>query len=135
MSLPKHIAFIMDGNGRWGKSRGKGRNYGHLRGVKIVEDIVKLSSKLKIPYLTFYVFSTENWSRPKKEIQFLFNLINIYFEKELNSLIKSGVKIKIIGQINKLPLKIYNRLKYVIKKTEQNNNITIILHEISRNII
>ena len=79
MNKLNHIAFIMDGNGRWGKQRNKGRNYGHLKGVETVRKIVSYSAKLKIPFLTFYVFSSENWKRPKSEITFLFKLIKNLF--------------------------------------------------------
>ena len=106
MNKLNHVAFIMDGNGRWGKKRNKGRNFGHLNGVKTVKKIVQSSIKLKIPVLTFYVFSTENWKRPQSEINFLFKLIINYFKKELNNVVLHGIKINIIGQINKLPLKI-----------------------------
>ena len=75
MSKLNHIAFIMDGNGRWGKKKGKGRNFGHLRGVETVKNIVSSSLKLKIPVVTFYVFSSENWKRPKNERSYLFKLI------------------------------------------------------------
>ena len=74
MNKLNHVAFIMDGNGRWGQQRSKGRNFGHLNGVKTVKKIVEKSIKLKIPIVTFYVFSTENWKRPKSEINFLFQL-------------------------------------------------------------
>ena len=79
MNSLNHIAFIMDGNGRWGEKKGKGRNYGHLKGVETVKKIVKESIKLNIPILTFYVFSSENWKRPEKEKKYLFNLIKRYF--------------------------------------------------------
>ena len=79
MNKLNHIAFIMDGNGRWGKKKNKGRNFGHLKGVDTVKEVVKNSIKNKIPIVTFYVFSTENWKRPKKEIAFLFKLIDRYF--------------------------------------------------------
>ena len=75
MNKLNHVAFIMDGNGRWGKKRKRGRNFGHLNGVKTVKKIVESSIKLRIPIVTFYVFSTENWKRPKSEINFLFSLI------------------------------------------------------------
>ena len=75
MNKVSHIAFIMDGNGRWGKIKKKSRNFGHLKGVETVKKVVKYGIKLKIPFLTFYVFSSENWKRPKKEINFLFKLI------------------------------------------------------------
>ena len=79
MNPINHVAIIMDGNGRWGRKRGKSRNYGHIKGVEVIQKIVKYSIKNKIPTLTFYTFSTENWKRPKKEITFLFNLFYIIF--------------------------------------------------------
>ncbi len=114
MNKINHVAIIMDGNGRWGKKRGKSRNYGHLKGVEVIQKIVKTSIKKKIPILTFYTFSTENWKRPKKEISFLFKLIEDYFNKEINNLKKNGVKINIIGNIKSLPKKIK---KCLIKST------------------
>ena len=98
MNKLNHVAFIMDGNGRWGEKKNKSRNFGHLNGVKTVKKIVESSAKLKIPFLTFYVFSTENWRRPKSEINFLFKLIDSYFHKELKSVISNGIKINIIGR-------------------------------------
>ena len=94
--IPEHIAIIMDGNGRWGKKRGKSRKFGHLNGVRVIEKIVKSSIESKIPILTFYTFSTENWKRPKSEISFLFKLIDNYFVKEIRNLVKSSIKINII---------------------------------------
>ena len=105
MNKINHIAIIMDGNGRWGKKRGKSRNFGHLKGIDIIENLVKESIKIKIPILTFYTFSTENWKRPRKEISFLFKLIEDYFNKEINNLVKNGVKINILGNLNPLPKK------------------------------
>ena len=125
MNKLNHVAFIMDGNGRWGKKRNKGRNFGHLNGVKTVKKIVQSSIKLKIPVLTFYVFSTENWKRPQSEINFLFKLIINYFKKELNNVISNGIKINIIGQVNKLPLKIRSTLKEVIRFTKKNKKIVV----------
>ena len=93
MNELNHIAYIMDGNGRWGLNKNKTRNYGHLAGVKTVKKIVESSIKLKIPIVTFYVFSTENWKRPKTEINFLFTLIINYFKQELNNVIKNGIRI------------------------------------------
>ena len=83
MNQLNHIAFIMDGNGRWGKKKKRGRNYGHLKGVETVKKTVATSIKLKIPILTFYVFSSENWRRPKNEISYLFKLIKKYFSDEM----------------------------------------------------
>tara|TARA_B110000881_G_scaffold218698_1_gene238756 strand:+ start:336 stop:1019 length:684 start_codon:yes stop_codon:yes gene_type:complete len=125
MNKLNHIAFIMDGNGRWGIKKKKNRNFGHLNGVKVVQKIVESSIKLKIPIITFYVFSTENWKRPRIEINYLFNLINLYFKNEINSVIDNGIKINLIGGINKLPTKIKKSLKKTINMTKNNNNITV----------
>ena len=125
MNKLNHIAFIMDGNGRWGIKKKKKRNFGHLNGVKVVQKIVESSIKLKIPIITFYVFSTENWKRPRIEINYLFNLINLYFKNEINSVIDNGIKINLIGGINKLPTKIKKSLKKTINMTKNNNNITV----------
>ncbi len=127
MNTLNHIAFIMDGNGRWGKKKKKNRNFGHLKGVETVKKIVEFSIKLKVPFISFYVFSTENWKRPKNEINFLFNLVSSYFLKELNNVIKNGIKIKIIGEINRLPKKLKEILKKTVDKTKNNNKIEVIL--------
>ena len=125
MNKINHIAIIMDGNGRWGKKRGKSRKFGHLNGVKVIEKIVRCSVKLKIPILTFYTFSTENWKRPKTEINFLFKLIEGYFLKEINNLVKNGIKINIIGNINKLPKGIKPRLFESMNKTKKCKKILV----------
>ena len=125
MNKLNHVAFIMDGNGRWGQQRNKGRNFGHFNGVETVKKIVEKSVKLKIPIITFYVFSTENWKRPKSEINFLFKLIINYFKQELDRVILNGIKINIIGKINKLPLRIKLALKDSVKKTEKNKKIIV----------
>ena len=120
-----HIAFIMDGNGRWGKKKGKGRNFGHLKGVETVKKIVKSSIKLKIPYITFYVFSSENWKRPKKEIDFLFRIIKNYFLKEIENIVKQSIKINILGDIGKLSSDIKSTLKKVKILTKKNKKIFV----------
>ena len=125
MNKLNHIAFIMDGNGRWGKKKGKSRNFGHLQGVETVKDIVKNSIKLKIPIITFYVFSSENWKRPKNEINFLFKLIKNYFSKEIENIIRQGIKINIIGEINKLSSNIKPTLRKTIKLTKKNKKILV----------
>tara|TARA_B100001093_G_C26825169_1_gene1013663 strand:- start:694 stop:1365 length:672 start_codon:yes stop_codon:yes gene_type:complete len=125
MNKLNHIAFIMDGNGRWGKRRNKGRNYGHYAGVKTVKKIVEASIKFKIPIVTFYVFSTENWKRPRKEINFLFKLISTYFKAELSEVINNGIKINIVGEISKLPNKLKLILKETKNKTKKNKKIQV----------
>ena len=125
MNKLNHVAFIMDGNGRWGKKKNKNRNYGHCAGVKTVKKIVESSIKLKIPVVTFFVFSTENWKRPKTEINFLFNLVNSYFKTELENVVKNGIKISIIGELNKLPNKLKLILKKTVRKTKKNKKILV----------
>ena len=125
MNKLNHIAFIMDGNGRWGKKKNKGRNFGHLKGLDTVKEVVKNSIKLKIPIITFYVFSSENWRRPKTEINFLFKLINNYFSSEINNVIKQGIKLNILGELNKLPKNIKKTLKKSILLTRKNKKIIV----------
>ena len=125
MNKVNHIAIIMDGNGRWGKKKGRTRNYGHLNGISVIEKIVKHSIRLNIPILTFYTFSTENWKRPKREINFLFKLIDNYFFKEIKNLIKNSIKINIIGNIKVLPTKVKSRLYESMRRTKKCNKILI----------
>ena len=125
MNLLNHVAIIMDGNGRWGLKKKKSRNYGHINGIKVVENIIRLSIRKKIPHLTFYTFSTENWKRPKQEINFLFDLIRKSIKKNLNKIIKQGIKIKIIGKRKGLPKDISKTIKLIEKRTSKNNIISI----------
>ena len=125
MNKLNHVAFIMDGNGRWGVKRKKGRNYGHLKGVETVKKVVSNSIQLKIPIVTFYVFSSENWKRPKKEINFLFKLITSYFTKEIKSIVSQGIKINILGELDKLSMDIKLILKKSVKLTKKNKKIVV----------
>ena len=125
MNQLSHIAIIMDGNGRWGLKKKGSRNYGHLKGIKSVETVIKSSLIKKIPYLTLYTFSTENWGRPDKEINFLFDLIRKSLKKKLKTLIKQGIKVNIIGQTKRLPKDIIKIIKQIEKKTLKNKKITL----------
>ena len=125
MNKINHVAIIMDGNGRWGKKKRNSRNFGHSNGIKIVEKLVKDSIKIKIPILTLYVFSTENWKRPKSEINFLFKLIDYYFVKEIDRIVKNNIKINIIGSIKNLPKKIKNHLQTCVHKTRNCKKILV----------
>ena len=125
MNLPKHVAIIMDGNGRWGIKKKKSRNYGHKVGVKNVESIIDEAIFNNIKYLTLYTFSTENWKRPKKEVNFLISLLEKYINKELKKLIKKKVKIKIIGNIDKFPKSLKLKLRFVERLTKLNSKIQI----------
>jgi undecaprenyl diphosphate synthase len=124
MNPIKHVAIIMDGNGRWGLKKRKSRNYGHKKGLDTVEKIIKASIKNKIKYLTLYAFSTENWKRPKKEIHFLFNLLENYLENKITQLNKQNIKLKIIGN-KKFSKKLNNLLISSEKKTSKNNKLQI----------
>ena len=127
MNKPNHVAIIMDGNGRWGLKKKKSRNFGHKQGLQTVEIILKKTIEKKIPYLTLFSFSTENWKRPRGEIKFLLNLIRDYFNKHLDKVIKQGVRIRIVGQINKFPKDVKKILNKVQNKTKKNNKINVIL--------
>ena len=125
MNKLNHIAFIMDGNGRWGKRKKRGRNFGHFKGVETVKKVVKNAIKLKVPILSFYVFSSENWKRPKKEIIFLFKLIQNYFSKEITNINNQGIKINILGEFRRLPIGVKSTLKKTIHKTKKNKKIVV----------
>ena len=125
MNKLNHIAFIMDGNGRWGKKKGKSRNFGHLKGVETVKKIVKSAIKLKIPIVTFYVFSSENWKRPKHERSYLFRLIKNYFNREIENIIKQGIKINILGETQKFSSDLKFTLENSSKLTKKNKKIIV----------
>ena len=127
MNSPKHVAIIMDGNGRWGIENKKSRNLGHKAGLKTVEKIIKSTIKNKIKYLTLYAFSTENWKRPYLEIKFLLNLLESFLNEKLEELHKQGIKLKIIGNIKKFPKRIQINLKSAQKKTQKNKKLQLIL--------
>ena len=125
MNKLNHVAIIMDGNGRWGLKKKNSRNYGHLKGIKTVETVIRSSIINKIPYLTLYTFSTENWKRPENEINFLFDLIRKSLKKKINKIVKQGIKINIIGKKRGLPKDILNIIKLIKKKTNKNKKITL----------
>ena len=125
MNKLNHVAFIMDGNGRWGLKKKKGRNFGHLKGVETVKKVVKSSIELNIPIITFYVFSSENWKRPKKEVSFLFRLINMYFNQEIKNIISQGIRINIMGELKLLSPSLRNLLKKTMFLTKKNKKIAV----------
>ena len=125
MNSPKHVAIIMDGNGRWGIKKKNSRNYGHSEGVKTVEKVIDAAIFCKIKYLTLYTFSTDNWKRPKKEVQFLFLLLEKYLDKQLEKFVEKKIKIKVIGNLRKFPSHLRNKLKKAENSTKYNNKIQI----------
>ena len=125
--LPKHLAIIMDGNGRWAKQQGFLRVVGHENGTKSVREVVEASAELGIENLTLYAFSTENWNRPKIEVQTLMKLLVRSLKKEIKTLQDNNIKLMAIGNLNDLPKKANNELLEVIEKTKENNAMTLTL--------
>jgi undecaprenyl diphosphate synthase len=125
--LPKHLAIIMDGNGRWAKQKGMLRVIGHENGTKSVRDIVEASAEIGIKHLTLYAFSTENWKRPKLEVQTLMKLLVKSLKKEIKTLQDNNIKLSAIGNLNDLPKKAHTELLEVIDKTKSNTHMTLTL--------
>ena len=125
MNPIKHVAIIMDGNGRWGLKNKNSRNLGHKEGLKTVEKIIKVTIKKKIKFLTLYAFSTENWKRPKKEINFLFGLLENYLVKKTKDLNSNGVKFKSIGSEKLFSKKILKILKNSQNVTKKNKKLQL----------
>lgn len=127
MKLPKHLAIIMDGNGRWAQSRGKRRLFGHIKGVGRVREVVTTSATLKIPYLTLYAFSMENWLRPKEEVTLLMRLLVKFLTKEVHELNKNNIRLQSIGDTSYLPEEVQMVLNKTIKATENNTGMVLTL--------
>ena len=125
MNPVKHVAIIMDGNGRWGIKHKQSRNAGHRAGLNSVEVVIDYCINKKIRFLTLYAFSSENWRRPKEEIYFLFNLLETFLKKKINKLIEKNIKLKFIGELNKLPTKLQKLIKLAEKKTKNNKLLQI----------
>ena len=117
MNPIKHVAIIMDGNGRWGVKRKQSRNAGHRAGLNTVDLIINHCINHKLKFLTLYTFSSENWKRPKTEITFLFKLLENFLKKKINKIIEKDIKLKFIGELNKLPIKLQKLIKLTEKKT------------------
>ena len=126
-SIPNHIAIIMDGNGRWAKKRNKSRGYGHKEGKKSAKKIIEVCAELGIKNLTLFAFSTENWNRPKLEIELLMKLLLTSLNEELKALNKNNIRFKTIGNLEKLPKKLLSYLTKATKKTQNNNRMTLTL--------
>lgn len=126
-NIPKHIAIIMDGNGRWAKQNGKARVFGHKNGVKSVRSVTEGAAKAGVKYLTLYAFSTENWNRPKAEVTALMQLLVTTISKETKTLNKNNIRLKAIGDLKSLPGNCYGELKNSIDKTAQNDGMTLVL--------
>ena len=125
--IPNHIAIIMDGNGRWAKERGLKRTAGHEEGAKVVREITAHCSKIGVKYLTLYAFSTENWTRPKLEVEFLMKLLERYFQNELSVYLENNVRFKAIGDLTKFSKKLQTIISDVEKKTQNCTGLTQVL--------
>ena len=125
--LPKHVAIIMDGNGRWANLQGKNRVSGHQHGAKSVREVVEEAVKMEIEFLTLYAFSTDNWSRPKEEVSLLMKLLVNSLKKEFKRLIKNNIRLQSIGNMDGLPNTVKEELTYVIEKTKNNTGMVLTL--------
>ena len=125
--VPKHIAIIMDGNGRWANLQGKSRVKGHKQGARTVRDIVEEAKSQGIKYLTLYAFSKDNWSRPKDEVNILMKLLVTSLKKEYNRLINNNIRLQSIGEVNDLPTPVKDELNYVIIKRKNNTGMVLTL--------
>ena len=125
--IPKHIAIIMDGNGRWANERHLPRHEGHRHGVERLREIIESSSEIGIKYLTLYAFSKENWSRPKDEVNFLMKLLSSYLDAELRELQKQNIRFRMIGRLSDLPFDVQKRIKRNIDATKDNTGLTLSL--------
>ncbi len=126
-TLPSHIAVIMDGNGRWAKMKGKLRTFGHENGVKSVRETVEACAELGVKYLTLYAFSTENWNRPKFEINALMSLLVSTISKEEKTLMENNIRLQTIGNTDSLPSKVRKELQQLIDRTATNTRMTLVL--------
>lgn len=125
--LPRHIAIIMDGNGRWAKKQGLARMFGHKQGVETVHNITVAATKLGIEYLTLYTFSTENWNRPKEEVDALMILLVDMIAKETPTLMENNVRLQTIGDVDRLPESARNKFMQCIEQTSHNTGLTMVL--------
>lgn len=125
--LPKHVAIIMDGNGRWANLQGKNRVSGHQQGAKSVREVVEEAVKMEIEFLTLYAFSTDNWSRPKEEVSLLMKLLVNSLKKEFKRLTKNNIRLQSIGNMDGLPNPVKKELTYVIEKTKNNTGMVLTL--------
>lgn len=126
-ALPRHIAIIMDGNGRWAKQKGMIRAFGHENGTKSVRQVVEASAELGVAHLTLYAFSTENWNRPKLEVKTLMKLLISSLKKEIKTLEDNNIKLSAIGNLNMLPTKVHKELTEVMQATANNTRMTLTL--------
>jgi len=125
--IPRHIAIIMDGNGRWAKEKGLARTAGHREGLKRVKEIIRAAGGLGVKVITFFAFSTENWSRPRQEVNLLMRFLNNFLDRQINELVGNNVCLKVIGRGDPVPSLIQEKLKAAELKTKNNTGLTVVL--------
>jgi len=126
-NLPEHICILLDGNGRWGEKMGKSRNFGHANAIESVRELIKTCLEFKIPFLTLYAFSTENWDRPKSEVDFLINLISKTIETELQKLLENNIRLTIIGDINKFPEDCQRMIRKAVEESVKCTGLRLVI--------
>ncbi len=126
MTLPKHVAIIMDGNGRWAQLRGKPRTYGHIKGARVARQIITACAEKGLENLTLYAFSSENWLRPSTEVFFLMNLLRRYLKKETTTLVKQNIRFSTIGDLAKLPKDVLEAIRYAREATAGNTGMNLV---------
>ncbi|MBN2252936.1 MAG: di-trans,poly-cis-decaprenylcistransferase [Kosmotogaceae bacterium] len=127
MALPVHVAFIMDGNGRWARKRGLERIEGHKKGAEVADSASRWCADLGIRYVTLYAFSTENWRRPRQEVDFLFELMLIYISSKLDNMLEEGVRMRFIGRLDELPVRLMNFTEEIEKKTSSSRKLDVVV--------
>lgn len=125
--MPKHVAIIMDGNGRWAEKRGLSRIEGHKRGVERVDEIVEEASRIGIKYLTLFAFSTENWKRPEYEVSFLMDLLKLYLETKKEKMLKNNIRFNVMGRIDGLPADVREKIEEVLEATKECDGLVLTL--------
>lgn len=125
MKVPRHLAIIMDGNGRWAKTRRHNRIFGHIRGAKIAKSVIEECARLKMPYLTLFAFSTENWFRPVEEVSFLMHLLKRQLLREKSMLMEQNIRFQVIGEVARLPLAVREVVVSTVEETSANTGMTL----------
>lgn len=126
MKIPKHLAIIMDGNGRWAQQHQRPRLYGHVKGTRVAKKIIQECSRLGVKYLTLYAFSTENWLRPQAEVAFLMTILRRYLKKETQNLIKENIRFTVVGEIDRLPADVVSSVSSAMAATEKCTGLNLV---------
>lgn len=126
MTLPNHLAIIMDGNGRWATTHGRPRSYGHVKGTRVAKKIITECSRLGMKWLTLYAFSTENWFRPSGEVTLLMKILKRYLRRETENLIKENIRVTVVGETNRLPVDVREALERTLKATEKCTGLNLV---------